>query len=129
MRPVLIGLSTLSLAACQPSGDTQPAISPSGGQAASTPTAWAETFPQYPILHDRTIEQDLWAFTHEVVNTCGTSSDHVRIWAVRKGFSQGKTLPELVINPKAGRTADDAYQEALSAYVDCAVPISQTYVR
>ena len=106
MRRGLAVLAILPLAACQPSGGTEVSEASSVTQAAPTPAAWAETFPQYPILHDRTIEKDLWVFTHDALNTCGTTSDHVRVWAVRKAFSQGKTIPELVLNPKEGRSCE-----------------------
>lgn len=118
-------LVALALAACQPSADTPASEAPTVSQAASTPAAWADTFPQYPILHDRTIEEDLWVFTHDAITTCGTRSDHVRVWAVRKAFSQGKTIPEMVFNPKAGRTNDDEFQAALQDYIACVQPIAE----
>lgn len=123
----LLGLSVLALSACQSTTDTRVEEKPAVAQVAGTPAAWANTLPQYPILHDRTINRDLWVFTHDAINTCGTSSDHVRIWAVRKRFSDGKTFPDMVLNPKPGRIADEAFIAAVEAYIVCAQAVAKKY--
>jgi hypothetical protein len=83
--------------------------------------------PQYPILHDKTIEQDLWEVTHETIQSCGATHDTIRIWAVLKAFDKGVATPNFKLVPKEGKPADDAFFAAAKAYAHCGRPIAARY--